>query len=150
MQLTRQADYALRAIDLLSRSSDGRPQSINQIADQGAIPREFLAKILKRLTEEGFLLSKLGVTGGYVLARRPKEISYRAVIEALEGPIHLSLCTESPKRDCPAHDPGGLHDFWVKLEARFLIVLNRKHFRSRPLAPKARQRDTARRRWQPS
>ncbi len=138
MQLTRQSDYALRAIAFLFRVPKGRPQSINQIAEQAAIPREFLAKILKKLSEAGFLVSKLGVTGGYAVARPPNEISFRSVIEALEGPIHLSLCTESPKRDCPAHDPCGLHDFWVEQEARLLTVLDRKHFQSRRRFAKGR------------
>jgi Rrf2 family transcriptional regulator, iron-sulfur cluster assembly transcription factor len=116
MQLSRKADYALRAIRFLSRLPQGATASINRIAEGEAVPREFLAKILKMLTDKDVILSFKGVSGGYGLARRPKQISYLQVIEAVDGPIHLNLCTEFGGSYCSHNGECIMHSFWIKQE----------------------------------
>ena len=70
MQLSRKADYALRAVKHLSSLPKGKLGSINSIAAAEAIPREFLAKILKDLTRGGIL--------SYEYADEPVYEAYRA------------------------------------------------------------------------
>ena len=67
MQLSRKADYALRAVAYAAQLKKNELASIGRIAKARGIPREFLAKILKELTRAGILVSFQGVTGGYHL-----------------------------------------------------------------------------------
>ena len=128
MQLSRKADYALRAVRHLSTLPKGKLGSINSIAKAEAIPREFLAKILKDLTRGGILVSYQGVTGGYRLARPPKDISFLDVIETIEGPIHINLCTETNNCGCDRVADCQMHEFWVQQESQFKKSLARHTF----------------------
>ena len=128
MRLSRKSDYALRAVRHLATLPKGKLNSINSISAAENIPREFLAKILKDLTRAGLLVSYQGVTGGYRLARLPKEITFLHVIEAIDGPIHLNLCTEQKNCCCANYDKCPLKDFWMVQEKMFKKALTREHF----------------------
>jgi Rrf2 family protein len=130
MQLSRKADYALRAVRFLSNQPKGKLGSINAIAASESVPREFLAKILKDLTRSGILVSYQGVTGGYRLSRPPKDITFLDVIEAIEGPIHINLCTETEGGVCACEQAGncGMHSFWVAQEEYFKKNLAKQSF----------------------
>jgi Rrf2 family protein len=128
MQLSRKSDYALRAIRNLSSLPKGKLGSINAIAEAESIPREFLAKILKDLTIAGVLVSFKGVTGGYQLSRPAKKISFLDVIEAVDGPVHLCLCTEPDGCSCDRHDHCHMHKFWVTQEKSIKTALSKQNF----------------------
>ncbi len=137
MQLSRKADYALRAVKHLSTLPKGKLGSINSIAAAESIPREFLAKILKDLTRGGILVSFQGVTGGYRLANAPKEISFLNVIEAIEGPIHINLCTEGDSCPCDQAETCSMRDFWMAQETSFKKALSKHNFARYRRAAKA-------------
>ncbi|HDL02100.1 MAG TPA: Rrf2 family transcriptional regulator [candidate division Zixibacteria bacterium] len=128
MRLSRKSDYALRAIRHLSTLPKGKLGSINSVSAAEEIPREFLAKILKDLTRSGLLVSFQGVTGGYRLAKLPKEITFLNVIEAIDGPIHLNLCTETANCSCEKLDTCQMKGFWQAQENSFKKSLQREHF----------------------
>lgn len=128
MQLSRKSDYALRAVRHLSTLPKGKLGSINSIAASEKIPREFLAKILKDLTRGSILVSFQGVTGGYRLARASREISFLEVIETIEGPLHLNLCTEKQNCACELVKTCPMHNFWVTHEASFKKSLHKHKF----------------------
>jgi len=128
MRLSRKSDYALRAVRHIATLPKGTLGSINSVSEAETIPREFLAKILKDLTRSGILVSYQGVTGGYRLAKQPREISFLEVIEAIDGPIHLNLCTESPNCRCEKYNTCQMKDFWQIQESGFKKSLNREHF----------------------
>ena len=128
MQLSRKADYALRAVKHLSSLPKGKLGSINSIAAAECIPREFLAKILKDLTRGGILVSFQGVTGGYRLSNMPKDISFLDVIEAIEGPLHINLCTESEVCPCDRSSTCPMRDFWMVQEKAFKKALAKHNF----------------------
>jgi len=128
MRLSRKADYALRAVRYLANLSKGKLGSISAVAEAEAIPREFLAKILKDLTRAGILMSFQGVTGGYRLSRQPKEISFLDVIEAIEGPIHINLCTEEGDCPCSVAETCQMREFWMTQEDIFKRALARHNF----------------------
>jgi len=127
MQLSRKADYALRAVMHFAGMPKGKLASIGTVAKAQKIPREFLAKILKDLTWAGILVSYQGVTGGYRLARPAREISFLDVIEAMEGPIALNLCTQDAC-ECEHYPDCKMRDFWVKEEEHFKKMLSRANF----------------------
>jgi len=128
MQLSRKADYALRAVKHLSSLPKGKLGSINSVAAAESIPREFLAKILKDLTRARVLDSFQGVTGGYRLAKTPKDVSFLTVIEAIEGPIHINLCTEGGSCACTQHAKCQMRDFWMIQEKSFKKALGKHTF----------------------
>ncbi len=91
MQITRQADYAVRAVLHLARTGDQRTAT-SMIAEEQHIPPSFLAKIISQLSIAGLLHTSRGARGGVTLAREPKEITLLEVIEAIDGPIQLNEC----------------------------------------------------------
>lgn len=110
MQLTRSADYAVRAmLDVATESSpqQGRART-HEIAQRQDIPPALLAKLVPLLVRAGLLDSQRGARGGLFLAREASEISLLEIIEAIEGPIALNRCTTDPPQcertqDCPVH-----------------------------------------------
>ncbi|HMU93987.1 MAG TPA: Rrf2 family transcriptional regulator [Anaerolineales bacterium] len=91
MQITRQADYAVRAVLHLARTGDQRTAT-STIAEEQHIPPSFLAKIISQLSIAGLLHTSRGARGGVTLAREAKEITLLEVIEAIDGPIQLNEC----------------------------------------------------------
>ena len=75
MQITKQADYAVRAVLYLAGLSDGRRAPTSQIARDQKIPPSFLAKIVSQLSVAGMVQTSRGARGGVTLARDPAEIS---------------------------------------------------------------------------
>jgi Rrf2 family protein len=88
------------AIHYIAIHEDTGSVSAKRIAEEFSIPPELLAKILQRLARERLIVSQNGPRGGYVLARRPIEITVGHVVRALEGPINIVECLEEDS-DCP-------------------------------------------------
>lgn len=128
MRLSRKSDYALRAVRHIASLPKGKLGSINSVSEAEQIPREFLAKILKDLTRGGILVSYQGVTGGYRLAKTAKEVSFLDVIEAIDGPVHLNLCTEQDNCRCEHFDICQMKEFWQSQEKNFKKALQKEHF----------------------
>ena len=127
MRLSRKSDYALRAVKHMANLPKGKLGSINSVAAAETIPREFLAKILKDLTRAGILVSYQGVTGGYRMAKTPKEVNFLSVIEAIDGPLHLNLCTEDTCR-CETVKTCDMKKFWETQEKSFKRYLQKENF----------------------
>ena len=96
LEVTRQADYALRAVTEIARLPEGERIATATIAAQQNIPLPFLAKIVSQLVVRGVLETVRGASGGVSLARPPDTISMREIIEAIDGPISLNRCTREP------------------------------------------------------
>lgn len=105
MQLTRQADYAMRAVLYLAASPLA---SIQEIALAQHLPQVFLAKIIQKLAKADIVTTHRGVGGGISLARAPEQISLLDVIEAVEGPVLLNRCFIEPGV-CPREDYCAIH-----------------------------------------
>ncbi len=111
MQITRQADYALRAVIFLSRLGENERASTSLIAKGQKIPPSFLAKIISQLAVAGLVHTARGARGGVSLAKPSYEISVLDVVEAIDGPIILNECTESSS-SCPFLDTCPLLEVW--------------------------------------
>jgi len=92
MQITRQADYAVRAVLHLAKVGGTERSATSAIARQQNIPPSFLAKIISQLSIAGLLHTSRGARGGVILARDPKDITLLEVVEAIDGPIQLNEC----------------------------------------------------------
>jgi Rrf2 family protein len=94
LQISRRIEYGTRAMAFLASLPEGLTTSFREIARKMDIPEEFLAKILKTLVKAKLVRSTRGAHGGYNLARAATQISFLDVIEAVEGPVSVNLCTE--------------------------------------------------------
>jgi len=68
-------------------SDDPGPTSVKDVADRTGLPQPYLEQILLALKGAGLVRSKRGVGGGYVLARKPIEITLAQIVSAVDGPI---------------------------------------------------------------
>ena len=119
MQVSRKVDYALRAVIYLSLQKDQRPVPVSEIASHRRIPRKFLEKIIKDLIRSGLVVSHRGAHGGYTLARTPDSVSFRDVMEAVEGPISINVCVTG-QRDCSVLASCNMQRIWQEGQRRML------------------------------
>jgi Rrf2 family protein len=120
MQVSRKVDYALRAvIHLADREAAGRICSVSEIASRERIPRQFLEKIVQELIHKGLVRSRRGPRGGYELARPADKMTFRDVIEAVEGPIALNNCT-GDHADCSLIGACGMERIWREGQRRVM------------------------------
>ncbi len=87
MKLSKKSDYAIRAMIFLSLNYNKGAVQIKEISTKERIPQKFLENILLTLRKVGVLNSKMGLKGGYELARPPDLITLGEVIRALDGAI---------------------------------------------------------------
>jgi Rrf2 family protein len=93
MQIPRKIEYALRAMIHLADNPGGVARG-SVIADREHIPKYYLEKVIRDLMRRGLVRARRGPGGGYQLARPPETVSFRDVIEAVEGPITLNICVD--------------------------------------------------------
>jgi len=93
MQIPRKIEYALRAMIHLADHPEGVARG-TEIARLEHIPKYYLEKVIRDLMRRGLVRARRGPGGGYQLGRPAETISFRDIIEAVEGPITLNLCVE--------------------------------------------------------
>jgi len=120
MQITRQADYAVRAVTYLSRIGPERRAATSQIALEQKIPPSFLAKIVSQLSVAGLLQTSRGARGGVSLARTPDEINLLEVVEAIDGPIMLNECVNGGAGACSFSDDCPLRPVWCDAQVELI------------------------------
>jgi Rrf2 family protein len=113
LRLSKKADYALMAMKHLALRGDrgsAGSSSAREIAELYDIPIELMAKVLQRLVRRGLLASHQGTRGGYQLARMPAQISVADVIQAIDGPVTVTACSDEGQQceqfaKCNVRDP---------------------------------------------
>jgi len=115
MQVTRQADYAIRAIYYLATLGPNKRAATSQIAKQQHIPPSFLAKIISQLSVAGLLHTSRGARGGVTLARNPEDITMLDVVESIDGPIQLNECV-TDSHGCIFQDECPMRDLWCDIQ----------------------------------
>ena len=116
MEISRQADYAVRAVlDLSLHEGAGRVPSA-AIAKRQSIPASFLTKILSRLAALGIVDSRRGVGVGVCIGRPPAEVTLLEVVEAVDGPITLNRCMARP-HECPRDATCAVHPLWLEIRS---------------------------------
>lgn len=119
MQITRQADYAVRAVLYLSKMSNGGRAPTSKIAHDQHIPPSFLAKIVSQLSVAGVVQTSRGARGGVSLSRPPSNITLLEVVEAIDGPITLNECVTDPNC-CVFCDNCDVQAIWSIAQSRLV------------------------------
>ncbi len=114
MRLSKRGEYGLRAMMALAAPGpDGTVQvvQIREIAEREQMPAKFLEQILLALRNAGLLHSRMGVGGGYRLAKAPGEITLGQIVRVLDGPLAPVKCVSQMAYEpcgCPDEETCGL------------------------------------------
>lgn len=133
MKLSVRGEYAIRALQVLSRDSrdDDSVMSIQEISRKQNIPKRFLEQILNDLKSAGFVESKRGITGGYRLRRPPERITLAEVIRHVEGPLSPISCVSErfyEKCSCPDESRCALRSVMKETRDAIVKVMERVTF----------------------
>ncbi len=90
MKISKKCQYALKAVFEIAWRDSGEPIRTQKIADAQHVSLRFMEIILNELKHGGFVESRRGNEGGYMLARDTRELTVREIIEYIEGPISLA------------------------------------------------------------
>ncbi|MFZ5441205.1 MAG: RrF2 family transcriptional regulator [Myxococcota bacterium] len=121
-QISRKIEYGTRAMLFLASLPDGMTTSFREIARRMDIPEEFLAKILKILVKAKLVKSVRGAHGGYSLAQHASKISFLDVIEAVEGPVSVNVCTAKDHVGCEFTGACTMFSVWQQGQKAMLDV----------------------------
>ena len=100
MRLTHLADYAVVLMTAAARYAEGARLSATELSADTGVPLPTTQKLMGQLAASGLLTSVRGAGGGFALAKAPDEISLADIVEAVEGPIALTMCSESNNHEC--------------------------------------------------
>jgi len=125
LQLTRDGEYAVRAVLFLASQPLGKISLISEISKVQDVPKSYLAKIMQHLVKVGLVNSRRGAKGGFFLARPADRITLRQTIEAVEGPIYLNVCLIR-KGECPRDEICPVHPVWREAQEKLFSVLESK------------------------
>ena len=121
MKISVKGEYALLAIFDLATRGPGFPVRIADIATRQKIPQKFLELILAGLKQGGFVESRRGAEGGYLLSRPPESISVGEVLRFVEG-------TRAGRRPGRRKAEGPFAEMWQEVDAAVSSVVDRISF----------------------
>jgi Rrf2 family protein len=127
MHLSTRGQYATRALVELAGSYGRGVVKLHQIAERQNIPFKYLEQIMLQLKRFGFVDSRKGAEGGYVLKRPPEAITLGEVIRALEGPLAPIGCvSQSGYTECGCPDAArcGLRSVWQEVRDAIAGILD--------------------------
>jgi len=114
MKVSAATELAIRGLTELAMHFGEGPITLDTICAGRDLPKQYLTKIFSSLTRAGLIRPVRGKHGGYMLARDPKQVSLLEVVEAVQGPLWINLCTHEPpqcdQEDCP------LRSVWCELQ----------------------------------
>jgi len=130
MNLSKRGEYALRAlIDLGIAAELGRPLvQVSELAAKEKLPIKFLEQIFTQLKAAGYVQSRRGKLGGYLLAGRMDRIKFGAVIRLIDGPLAPIRCvsqTSYARCSCPDETHCGLRMLMLDVRHAIARVLDR-------------------------
>jgi len=130
MKLSKRGEYALRAlIDFGIAYELGRPLlKIGELVEKERLPVKFLEQILTQLRGAGYIETKRGKAGGYLLAKPPKDIRLGQVIRLIDGPLAPISCvsvTAYERCTCPDEAHCGLRMLMLDVRNAIARILDR-------------------------
>jgi len=122
LELTREGDYAIRAMLAVAAHEASTPLSSRRIASEWRIPPRFLIQVLGRLADRGLVTGVIGRNGGYRLRRPARQISLLDVVTAIESQPMEQRCV---LRGGPCRPDGSclVHEAFAAARGRFLEEL---------------------------
>jgi Rrf2 family protein len=122
LRLSKKADYALLAMRHLAAHADKGALPARELAEAYDIPAELLAKVLQKLVRGNLLASHQGIRGGYGLSRPAAAISVADVIQAVDGPLTVTACSDSD-HSCDQYTKCNIRDPLWRIKDRIVSAL---------------------------
>jgi Rrf2 family transcriptional regulator, cysteine metabolism repressor len=128
MKISKKCQYALKSILELTRRNNGNAVKTHDIASSQGISQRFTEIILNELKHGGFVESRRGNDGGYMLARDPKDLTVREVIEYILGEISVAPESTDNNSNTGLFGNNALHELWKEINIAVSEVCQNKTF----------------------
>ena len=126
MRLTTKGRYGLRAMFELAQDFGQGPVAIKTISERQHLSTHYLEQLLAKLRKDGLIESVRGPGGGYILTKKPADISVGDVVRTLEGPIAMAKCIDESlmSEPCEHVDDCAVRLMWKRISTRIEEVLD--------------------------
>lgn len=123
MKISSKGEYALRILIVLGQH-EGNLQTIGEISDQTLVTVKYIEQIMIQLRKHGYVQSKRGIKGGYLLKVSPQHINIGEVVRQLEGPLSPMSCASVTKYEpCELEKHCLLKPLWTLVRDTIAYVL---------------------------
>jgi Rrf2 family protein len=100
LKLSTKGQYGVRAMFELARNFEKGPLSIKEIARRQGVSVSYLEQLLNKLRKSKLIKSRKGPGGGYVINKKPEDISVGMILISLEGPVAIAHCLDPSAKGC--------------------------------------------------
>ncbi|MBI4689510.1 MAG: Rrf2 family transcriptional regulator [Nitrospirae bacterium] len=114
LRLSTKGQYGVRAMFEIAKGYPDKPIPIKEISERQDVSVAYLEQILNKLRNRGLIKSIKGPGGGYVLNKKPANISIGSILRELEGPVAITSCLD-PEEGCIRVDGCVTYMLWKSL-----------------------------------
>lgn len=100
LRLSTKGQYGVRAMFELAKNYNKGPLTIKEIAKRQGVSVSYLEQLMNRLRKSELIKSRKGPGGGYIINRKPVEISVGMILNSLEGPVAITHCLDPAAKEC--------------------------------------------------
>ena len=130
MLISKKSRYALRAVFELAKRRGEGPVKIADIARPQIIPQRFLEAILVQLKQAGFVESRRGSEGGYVLIREPEALTVGDILRTVQGlPEPVDCLGDKPRGKCSLRENCVFIPMWEEMQKAITNVYDATTFK---------------------
>lgn len=124
MKISTKGRYALRLlVDVAVNSANG-PVSIKDVSKRENISDKYLEQIISSLNSAGMVRSIRGAQGGYLLKKRPEEITVGMVLRITEGGMSPVNCLDESEKPCERQPSCPTYKLWERLNNAIIDVID--------------------------
>lgn len=125
MIFTKATAYSLQALIELAKYDT--PKDVNFLSLNSNLPKPFLAKLLQNLSKKGIVKSIKGIHGGFLLVKKPSEISIYDIFKAMEDKESIVFYCSNSSDNCIKNRDTicSLGSFFTKLEDEVATILKK-------------------------
>lgn len=124
MKISTRGRYGVRILLDLARHEDGTPRLIREISAAEQISAKYISRLIIDLRRAGIVSSVRGARGGFLLAKKPAELTLLEIVETMEGPLSVVECVRTPET-CERHGGCASHAAWEILNAEIRAAMSR-------------------------
>ena len=124
MKITYKGDYALKAVLDLALHYDSGIVTIHELARHADMPIKFLEQVLLELKRGGFVESRRGKVGGYLLARPPSQIKLGEIVHFIDGPTNPIACVDKDYAGCSYTYNCVFRGIWQKVDRAISDIID--------------------------
>ena len=127
LKLSTKGQYGVRAMFELAKNYELGPLTIKEIAARQGVSVSYLEQLLNRLRKSKLIKSQKGPGGGYLINKKPDEISVGMILHSLEGPVTITQCLDPSAKGCKRIDGCVARMLWKSLGEKIEDFLDTIH-----------------------